>query len=117
MRVKKDGTGLNAAGAFVLVKEIPMQFVNEFQKTVGVAFVTLSMANSPASSMYLLRNVSTAGQIIRIGAAPNFTPGLEQGMVLYPGDAMTIEGITNPPFGAIADAAGGALAVSQWQVN
>lgn len=114
--MQKEGAPLNNIGIPVVVKQVGNQLISDAQLPVGLVAVSLGLAPGPTTTQFSLRNVSTGGQQIRIGSAPDFTPGFENGMLLFPGDSFHIENVAAPPdILAIADAAGGQLAALKWQ--
>jgi hypothetical protein len=115
MKVRKDGIGLNSSRFPVLVREQAKHQTFDQRQTVGVAPVVLGLAPTPTGKMLLLRNTSAAGQSIRVGIAPLFG-AFASGMLLYPGDAYSVDNVTGlPQLSAVADAAGGLLEISSWE--
>lgn len=121
MRVRKT-TALPtvSGGGAIPVKEVAYDDVGlRAQQTIGVAAVFLG-GTAVFKTRVTVRNVSTAGQIIRIGDSAVSFGAPPFGVSLYPGDSAMVDNFESQPdftLWAIADAAGGLLDVLQVQTS
>lgn len=115
MRIVMGGVQIGATPAQV-VRIAPYDtVVQEARLAVGVAAVNVLTVAAGFDYVVIVRNVSTAGQIIRVGNAPLFG-GAPAGVTLNPGDTVSFDFI-RVSIDAIADAAGGLLDRLIWRTS